>query len=81
MCFNENPQVVPLILWHAFGLFQGSWVLALTLIKVLIVQMEKQLVEMTKQRDLAQSRFEDYMKMVEHDESSKVSQFNRHIIQ
>lgn len=37
------------------------------------MQMEKQLAEMTKQRDLAQSRLEDFMKMVEHDESSKVS--------
>ncbi|KAF8118364.1 hypothetical protein N665_0005s0130 [Sinapis alba] len=36
-----------------------------------IQKMEKQLVEMTKQRDLAQSRLEDYMRMVEHDESSK----------
>ena len=37
------------------------------------MQMEKQLVEMTKQRDLAQSRLEDYMRMVEQDDSSKVS--------
>ncbi|CAH8392077.1 unnamed protein product [Eruca vesicaria subsp. sativa] len=36
-----------------------------------IQKMEKQLAEMTKQRDLAQSRLEDFMKMVEHDESSK----------
>ncbi|CAF2049956.1 BnaA09g43240D [Brassica napus] len=36
-----------------------------------IQKMEKQLVEMTKQRDLAQSRLEDYMRMVEQDESSK----------
>lgn len=40
------------------------------------MQMEKQLAEMTKQRDIAQSRLEDFMKMVEHDESSRVSQFN-----
>ncbi|CAL9233336.1 unnamed protein product [Arabidopsis halleri] len=37
-----------------------------------IQKMEKQLAEMTKQRDIAQSRLEDFMKMVEHDESSKV---------
>ncbi|ESQ46023.1 hypothetical protein EUTSA_v10000043mg [Eutrema salsugineum] len=36
-----------------------------------IQKMEKQLAEMTKQRDLAQSRLEDFMRMVEHDESSK----------
>ncbi|CAH8262974.1 unnamed protein product [Arabidopsis lyrata] len=36
-----------------------------------IQKMEKQLAEMTKQRDIAQSRLEDFMKMVEHDESSK----------
>ncbi|KAL0741494.1 hypothetical protein Bca4012_083007 [Brassica carinata] len=36
-----------------------------------IQKMEKQLADMTKQRDLAQSRLEDFMKMVEHDESSK----------
>lgn len=44
------------------------------------MQLEKQLVEMTKQRDLAQSRLEDYMRMVEHDDSSKVTQFNQNII-
>ncbi|KAF3581108.1 hypothetical protein DY000_02034022 [Brassica cretica] len=36
-----------------------------------IQKMEKQLADMTKQRDLAQSRLEDFMKMVAHDESSK----------
>ncbi|VVB08527.1 unnamed protein product [Arabis nemorensis] len=36
-----------------------------------IQKMEKQLAEMAKQRDLAQSRLEDFMRMVEHDESSK----------
>ncbi|CAD5319102.1 unnamed protein product [Arabidopsis thaliana] len=36
-----------------------------------IQKMEKQLAEMTKQRDIAQSRLEDFMKMVEHDASSK----------
>ncbi|CAE6000323.1 unnamed protein product [Arabidopsis arenosa] len=36
-----------------------------------IQKMEKQLGEMTKQRDIAQSRLEDFMKMVDHDESSK----------
>ncbi|XP_018484675.2 kinesin-like protein KIN-7E isoform X2 [Raphanus sativus] len=36
-----------------------------------IQKMEKQLADMTKQRDLAQSRLDDFMKMVEHDESSK----------
>ncbi|CAA7028301.1 unnamed protein product [Microthlaspi erraticum] len=36
-----------------------------------IQKIEKQLAEMTKQRDLAQSRLEDFMRMVEHDESSK----------
>ncbi|KAF8088094.1 hypothetical protein N665_0554s0024 [Sinapis alba] len=36
-----------------------------------IQKMEKQLAEMTKQRDLARSRLEDFMKIVEHDESSK----------
>ncbi|CAN8283780.1 unnamed protein product [Cochlearia groenlandica] len=37
-------------------------------------KIEKQLSEMTKQRDLAQSRLDDFMKMVEHDESSKIKQ-------
>ncbi|KAL1208191.1 Kinesin-like protein KIN-7E [Cardamine amara subsp. amara] len=36
-----------------------------------IQKMEKQLAEMTKQRDIVQSRLEDFMKMVEHDETSK----------
>ncbi|XP_010472110.1 PREDICTED: kinesin-like protein KIN-7E [Camelina sativa] len=36
-----------------------------------IQKMEKQLAEMTKRRDIAQSRLDDFMKMVEHDESSK----------
>ncbi|KAG7571610.1 Kinesin motor domain [Arabidopsis suecica] len=36
-----------------------------------IQKMEKQLAEMTKQRDIAQPRLEDFMKMVDHDESSK----------
>ncbi|KAL1190242.1 Kinesin-like protein KIN-7F [Cardamine amara subsp. amara] len=36
-----------------------------------IQKMEKQMEELRKQRDLAQSRLEDYMRMVEHDEASK----------
>lgn len=40
-----------------------------------VMQMEKQIEELRKQRDLAQSRLEDYMRMVEHDEASKVLVF------
>ncbi|ESQ53139.1 hypothetical protein EUTSA_v10024409mg [Eutrema salsugineum] len=36
-----------------------------------IQKMEKQITELRKQRDLAQSRLEDFMRMVEHDEASK----------
>lgn len=42
------------------------------------MQMEKQIVELRKQRDLAQSRLEDFMRMVEHDESSKVLLVSSH---
>ncbi|CAH2075880.1 unnamed protein product [Thlaspi arvense] len=38
---------------------------------LLIQKMEKQIAELRKQRDLAQSRLEDFMRMVEHDEASK----------
>lgn len=36
------------------------------------MQMEKQIAELRKQRDLAQSRLEDFMRMVEHNVASKV---------
>lgn len=38
---------------------------------VLIIQMEKQIRELTKQRDLAQSRVEDLQRIVEKEQISK----------
>lgn len=34
--------------------------------------MEKEIAELRKQRDLAQSRLEDFMRMIEHNVASKV---------
>ena len=56
---------------RSFGMSLDSWIYSD--LRFDVVQMEKQVADMTKQRDLAQSRLEDFMKMVEHDESSKVS--------
>lgn len=36
------------------------------------MQMEKEMAELREERDLAQSRLEDIMRMVELDEASKV---------
>jgi centromeric protein E len=39
--------------------------------RILIIQMDKEIKELTKQRDLAESRIEDLLRMVGKDQISK----------
>lgn len=53
-------------------LLQGTWKDDITKCQecFIVVQMEKEIRELTKQRDLAQSRVEDLLQIIGNDQSS-----------